>query len=159
MGQTADGFRYHIFDPFLVIGQIITLQAIFYVVLCVAAYLTAAGIGEPVSLALIFTSVITNTWAGYICYVTSAIIMGVLSGWVVQRARQCLDFALTMHIIHFTASCSYDTCPRSLGWWLLNIACVAITASVAEYVSMNINTGAIQLNVGNNKKQSDVPLL
>uniref|UniRef100_A0A914NLV0 Candidate secreted effector n=1 Tax=Meloidogyne incognita TaxID=6306 RepID=A0A914NLV0_MELIC len=36
---------------------------------------------------------------------------------IVGRARQCLDFSITLHFLHFLAVCFYNrTIPSNLSW-------------------------------------------
>ena len=48
----------------------------------------------------------------------------------------------------------YTDLPRITGWWVVNVLCMLITASVGEYVCMNIDTGDISTGGGNTSTSS-----
>eukprot|EP00040_Diaphanoeca_grandis_P017497 m.91381 g.91381 ORF g.91381 m.91381 type:complete len:193 (+) comp26462_c0_seq4:402-980(+) len=138
-------FRYYVFDPFLIILQILTIQCFFYVALAVVLHWVAASASTPLSIDLLFTSKAMTIWQVKAAYLMVAPISGGLIGWIVGRAKQCLDFAATIHVLHLVFTMFYATFPTTASWWVVNTVSAAITASVAEYVSMNINLEAIRV--------------
>jgi len=53
---------------------------------------------------------------------------------VVERAKKCLDFAATMHIIHLVVCMCYSGFPTNWLWWLLMLTTMVITAVLGEYL-------------------------
>ena len=50
----ASAFRYYVWDPYLLLLQILTLQCMYYAVLSITAAMTAHAVDAPMSLDLIF---------------------------------------------------------------------------------------------------------
>lgn len=72
--------------------------------------------------------------------------------WViVRRAKQCLDFAATAHLIHLVNCCIYDGFPSSGSWWMLNLTCMALMAVIGEFVCMRTELKAIPVTVSSVK--------
>lgn len=78
-------------------------------------------------------------------YLIASPLAGGLLGWVVGRAKQCLDFAATIHILHFVITWLVTGIPRTVSWWVVNGACIALTSSAGEYICININLGSIRV--------------
>ena len=58
--------------------------------------------------------------------------------YVVERAKKCLDFAATAHILHFLGTIIYNqTFPASWTWWIVNVICLIIMSVLGEYLCMN----------------------
>jgi len=154
------GFRYYVFDPPLIIAQIIALQALYYFALGLLVYAVSFVNGAPVSLALLFSAKAARSWWTYFSFTSASVVAGGLIGWLVSRAKQSMDFASTLQIIHFTFTCIYDgALPRYSSWWVLSVICVIIITTVGEYVSMNIDTVDITVSSLRSPKASDVPLV
>ena len=56
---------------------------------------------------------------------------------------QCLDFTVTIHVLHLLFCTCYAGLPRSLAWWLCNIIAMAIMAILGEYLCMRGELAAI----------------
>jgi hypothetical protein len=55
---------------------------------------------------------------------------------VVERAKKCLDFTVTIYFLHLLFCCAYRGWPRSMEWWLLNGASLAVTATLGEWLCL-----------------------
>ena len=45
---------------------------------------------------------------------------------VVGRAKKCLDFAVTLHVVHFISCTVYSGIPSGMMWWTLTTCSIAI---------------------------------
>ncbi|PRD31860.1 UNVERIFIED_CONTAM: Sys1 [Trichonephila clavipes] len=122
-------FRYFVWDPFLIVSQIITIQAIFYGLLglWVSKFFTIENV-------LVFKNF--NCSSSVLWY-------------FVQRTKLCLDFTVTAHLIHLCLCWWYSSAfPSTFSWWLLNIICVTVTCVCAEFLCMRTEMKAIPLSMG-----------
>lgn len=54
--------------------------------------------------------------------------------FLIERAKKCLDFSTTLHIIHLFICIIYGGWPYSMTWWLVNGTGIAIMALLGEYL-------------------------
>jgi len=66
--------------------------------------------------------------------------------WIVRRAKQCLDFAVTVFVVHLVVCLCYAGFPHSWAWWLTNLVSVAIMAVLGEYLCMRSELAAIPVS-------------
>uniref|UniRef100_A0A914VTD5 Protein SYS1 homolog n=1 Tax=Plectus sambesii TaxID=2011161 RepID=A0A914VTD5_9BILA len=82
-------------------------------------------------------------------YGCNALICAVGLWYFVQRAKQCLDFAFTVHFWHLLFVWLYNRIfPSYLSWWLLQIVCVAVTTVLGEYLCLRTELKAIPVSLG-----------
>lgn len=55
---------------------------------------------------------------------------------VLGRARQCLDFAATVYLVHAIAVWLYAGFPASIPFWVGSVASVGIISALAEWLLM-----------------------
>lgn len=68
--------------------------------------------------------------------------------FVVTRAKPCLDFSLTVFVVHLFIVWLYNgSFPLWLSWWILNAICVTIMCVGGEYLSLNAELKSIPLLV------------
>ena len=105
-------FRVFVWDPALLVSQMISMQTIFYTVeaACLVVYsfftsyeanmstIFAIQVCSPVPL---FVNIILQvSRGGIVTQLVASMICAIALSIVVQRAKQCLDFACTLHVIH-----------------------------------------------------------
>ncbi|KAF3856119.1 hypothetical protein F7725_016842 [Dissostichus mawsoni] len=96
----ASHFRSYIWDPVLIVSQIVLMQCIYYSFLG----LWLAGVDS-----LVHTNRALGLW------------------FFIRRGKQCLDFTVTVHFFHMIGCWIYNAhLPAALSWWLVNIACMAL---------------------------------
>ncbi|KAL0035253.1 hypothetical protein WJX79_008720 [Trebouxia sp. C0005] len=105
------------YDPVYIIAQIASIQAIFYITLGALFWLLVGPYASGLTLSYLFSSV----WLQ-------------VGGWMVERAKKCLDFSFTVHFIHIVASASYAGFPRRWEWWGVTGASFLITALLSEAI-------------------------
>lgn len=72
--------------------------------------------------------------------------------FVVQRSKQCTDFAASMHILHLFFCWIYNhQFPGTFAWWLMNIGCVALTTVLGEFLCMRTEMKSIPLLDGKSR--------
>ena len=59
---------------------------------------------------------------------------------------QCLDFAVTVFVVHLVVCLCYAGFPHSWAWWLTNLVSVAIMAVLGEYLCMRSELAAIPVS-------------
>ncbi|XP_004363773.1 hypothetical protein CAOG_02934 [Capsaspora owczarzaki ATCC 30864] len=83
------------------------------------------------------------------------LVNGELSWWLaaalmlvnsfIGRAKQCLDFAATFHLLHLVFSTVYGGFPWSVSWWLVNVASLAFMTVTGEFICMQNELSAIPI--------------
>ncbi|KFM65857.1 Protein SYS1-like protein, partial [Stegodyphus mimosarum] len=147
-------FRYSQWDPLLIISQIITIQAIFYVSLGVWIFFTDVISGYSQSLDQIFLHKEINVKDLHGRCLAGSFLLNSLCGslalwYFVQRTKLCLDFTVTAHLIHLIFCWWYSSSfPSTFSWWLLNIMCVTVMCVCGEFLCMRSEMKAIPLSMG-----------
>jgi len=76
-----------------------------------------------------------------------ACVRGVGLWYVVQRTRQCWDFATTMYLIHTVLCVAVNgSLAGTASWWLTTIVAAIITTVLAESLCMRTEMKLIPLN-------------
>ena len=143
MGQ----FRSYVWDPVLIISQIIAVQTFYYIALGLLLAAFDVLFAGSLSIAQLFDYRELGYNLGFLiaisfllCTSAAAFALFVFVG----RAKQCLDFAATLHFIHFIACCWFAGLP-GISWWILNIVCCVVTAVLGEYICMRYEISAIPI--------------
>lgn len=147
-------FRYSVWDPFLIICQIVTIQSIYYVSLGMWIFITDVIFGYSQSLDQLFLYRELHVKHLHGCCITASFLFNSLccslALWhFVQRTKQCLDFTVTTHLIHLLVCWIYNgTFPTTLSWWLINIICIIVMCVCGEFLCMRSEMKAIPLSIG-----------
>ncbi|CAJ0563309.1 unnamed protein product, partial [Mesorhabditis spiculigera] len=136
-------FRSFVFDPTLLISQMVALQSVFYSAQSVSLMAYSLTGYQP-SVSHIFTIQPLRFTA--LVQLVAAVGVAVAISYLVQRTRQCLDFACTVHLFHLLLVCIYNaTFPTSLLWWLLQLVSVTICTVLGEYLCTRLESREIKL--------------
>lgn len=150
----AGQFRYNVWDPVLIIGQIITLQCIYYFCLGMWLALIDVTMGTVESLHQIFRYEELHVKESSGRIVMTAFVLNSLTcslglWYIVGRTKQCLDYTVTVHIFHLVACWLYNSFfPNTLSWWLLNTVCVTLMCVFGEFLCMRTEMKSIPLSLG-----------
>jgi len=150
----AGQFRYTVWDPWMIISQILTLQAVFYVSLGLWISLFDVITGNPKSLDQIFKyqELQPNNFGGKIvlaAFILNALNCSVGLWYIVQRTKLCLDFSCTVHFLHLVICIFYNAgLPHTLSWWLVNTVCTAILCVSGEFLCMRTELQSIPVSMG-----------
>jgi len=156
----APGFRTTVWDPTLIVGQILCIQSSFYSSESLLMLLWATASTYKPSLDHFFTlqTIKPMTVIQLISVLMSAGMISIIVG----RARQCLDFTCTLHFIHLIITCFYNSAiPSQLTWWLLQLVSVSLCTLLSEYLCMRWETMEIPIRIppSSSKPSEDRELL
>ncbi|XP_007882582.1 protein SYS1 homolog [Callorhinchus milii] len=150
----AGHFRSYVWDPVLIISQIVLMQCIYYSFLGIWLALVDSLVHNNRSLDQVFSYEVLgfSTAQGRLsmmAFVLNSLTCALGLWYFIRRGKQCLDFTVTVHIFHLVACCFYNWhFPTVLSWWLVNIVCIALMAVIGEYLCMRTELRAIPVNTG-----------
>lgn len=157
MNNISGQFRKTMWDPFLIISQIIAIQTVMYFCLGLWIWIVASFIGSTKSLdyAFHYKQIHVRDFAGQfiiIIFILNALIGAIALWWLVQRTKQCMDFACTAHLIHLLCCWIYNASfPSTFSWWCLNIISLSIMCVCGEFLCMKTELQAIPLSMNSQK--------
>mmetsp|Transcript_17781 Transcript_17781/g.44110 ORF Transcript_17781/g.44110 Transcript_17781/m.44110 type:complete len:153 (-) Transcript_17781:255-713(-) len=130
-----------VFDPLLIVLQMGAVQGFFYASLFITMGVIDLVFGFSLSpFQLLAWQAMTPasafSWVTMASFVISAFIGGVSLYLVVERAKKCLDFTLTVHIFHFVACWVYGGFPLHWTWWVVTALDCVIMTLFGEYLCM-----------------------
>ncbi|CAI9716660.1 protein SYS1 homolog [Octopus vulgaris] len=146
-------FRSSVWDPVLIIAQIITMQCIFYTSAGFWLYLTSyiTNFDRHISQFFTHSDLDFGEDSGRINAIGFAInsLCCAFGLWiVVQKTKQCLDYAATVHIIHFFCCWIYNArFPQNFYWWLTNIISLILMTVSGEFLCMRSEMKAIPVSL------------
>lgn len=126
------------FHPSLIISQMAALQFLHYFVLCVFMQVNYVLLGTSITLDRIFTDHYLNVWTieGWVdnsVILFSSFTGAVLLALIVEKAKKCLDFSVTMFMIHLVACSMYGGIPDTSDWWIVNILHMIVMILLGEF--------------------------
>mmetsp|Transcript_4969 Transcript_4969/g.5752 ORF Transcript_4969/g.5752 Transcript_4969/m.5752 type:complete len:159 (+) Transcript_4969:347-823(+) len=138
-------------DPRLICAQIVALQSVSYIGFGLLLGFFHELFGSELNLDQFFSfSVVdagtSNGWVVIVCTLFNSLLCAGVLCLVVERAKKCLDFAFTTHLIHLSFSSIYDGFPSTWEWWLLNLASLVIMAVLGEYLCMRRELREIRIS-------------
>uniref|UniRef100_A0A0M3HTS6 Protein SYS1 homolog n=2 Tax=Ascaris TaxID=6251 RepID=A0A0M3HTS6_ASCLU len=137
-------FRSYVWDPSLIIAQMLCMQSVFYSSECILLSLGRIRGYQPYVMQL-FSPQVSSQVA--IVQLLSASISALALCFVVQRAKQCLDFACTYHFWHLllVIYCS-GSFPLQISWWLLQVISIILCTVLGEYLCLRAESKEIPLS-------------
>nr|CDJ96390.1 Integral membrane protein SYS1-related domain containing protein [Haemonchus contortus] len=136
-------FRSYVWDPVLLISQMVCMQTVFYTTET-AAMVAYSVTGYTPILAHIYSVQALRVMV--VVQLLATLSCGVAMRFVVQRAKQCLDFSCTLHIFHLLIVIVYNHAfPTQLLWWGVQVASVVICTLLGEYLCMTAESQEIRL--------------
>ena len=149
------------FDPLLIVAQIGSMQALWYLDYGFWVFLLNALSGKPVNAVGLHHLLARGrahhavrrrldhdrrraaeraAGAAFLCV-------------VVERAKKCLDFTVTAHFMHLCSCSLYDGLPDHWEWWAVNGMSVVLMALLGEYLCMRRELQDIPLFGGQSGKE------
>ena len=58
----------------------------------------------------------------------------VLLALIVEKSKKCLDFGVTLFLIHWGMCWLYDGFPTVLDWWIVNLFGMIVMVLLGEYL-------------------------
>lgn len=138
------------FNPRLIFAQIVALQSIHYLVLSILFQISHYLTGATITIDRIFTANYLQLWTkeGWIdntAILLSSVIGAILLALIVEKSKKCLDFAITLFLIHFVFCMVYDGFPNSWDWWIIHILGLIVMVLLGEYFCSRIELRDIPL--------------
>ena len=139
------------FNPRLILSQIISLQSFHYVILGIIFQINHVLFGTSITIDRIFTSKHLDIWSatGWIdnsAILFSSLIGSLLLAIIVEKSKKCLDFSVTLFLIHIVLSSIYGGFPSTWDWWIIHILGMIMMVLFGEYACSK-------------RELSDIPLL
>ncbi|GAB6021648.1 hypothetical protein CHUAL_004232 [Chamberlinius hualienensis] len=147
-------FRFSVWDPILLISQMVTMQCCYYVCLglwIVLASLLEANLQSPDNIFAYQELKVRETRGRLIigAFVLNSLTCAFALWYVVKRTKQCLDFTVTVHIVHLLVCWILNKAfPTSLSWWLLCVVCNTLMCVCGEFLCMRTELKAIPISLG-----------
>lgn len=128
-----------VWDPWLIVAQIVCLQCMYYITLGLFLSILVGTRVSRLSLVYFFdyVTVTTSTVTGWcVCasFLLSSAAGAVYMLYLIERAKKCLDFSVTLYIIHLFICIVYGGWPSSIAWWIVNGTGIALMALLGEYL-------------------------
>ncbi|XP_063001637.1 protein SYS1 homolog [Elgaria multicarinata webbii] len=148
----APQFRSYVWDPALILSQIVLMQAVYYSSLGLLLALVDSLVQNSPSLDQIFSYEVLgfSTSLGRLAmmaFILNALTCAVGLLYFIRRGKQCLDFTVTVHFFHLLGCWIYNAhFPTALTWWLVHTVCTALMAVTGEYLCMRTELKEIPLN-------------
>ena len=136
-------FRPFVWDPTLIIGQMICMQSTFYA--AEAILWSLLRIFEHLSnIPSIFSKQVGTE--AILIQILSEIICAFAMVHVVQRSKQCLDFVCTFHLFHLVFVILHNgSFPLKFSWWILQISGITLCTILGEHLCRKYESQVIQL--------------
>jgi hypothetical protein len=68
---------------------------------------------------------------------------------IVEKAKKCLDFTITVFVVHLFFMCPMYGVPSlsPLSWWCIHIALITVATLISEAVCMKLESQEIKLSI------------
>jgi hypothetical protein len=150
--RNGSKFRTTVWDPWLILAQIAALQSCYYTILCLVMLLIEALTGQDTALAHILDYRLYRGdnafgWILGLGVMCCSLASMILLQYIVERARLCLDFVVTLHFIHLICTAYYSGhVPTTVFWWALNLASCCVMSISGEWACMRRELEPIMLS-------------
>eukprot|EP01065_Artemidia_motanka_P038796 TRINITY_DN47648_c0_g1_i1.p1 TRINITY_DN47648_c0_g1~~TRINITY_DN47648_c0_g1_i1.p1 ORF type:complete len:244 (+),score=14.64 TRINITY_DN47648_c0_g1_i1:67-798(+) len=127
-----------VFDPCFILSQIAVMQALFYLSLGAFLFVASAAFSRELALDQFFNAhaLTLHTLHGAVtmlCHFLTVVPGAVALLLVVERSKRCLDFTITMHLVHLLLCCFWAF-PGTFEWWALTAINVTTMTLIGEYL-------------------------
>ena len=141
------------FDPKTIVLQIIALQLVYYFTLSLSVIVVDALTGHQRHMGQLFSNTVFDMKMDYsfvtlIAHLINILPTVVAEAYIVEKANKCLDFTLTIFIIHLCCTSFTYKFPQTFAWWFYHSVLVTITVLAAEAFCLKLETAEIKINVG-----------
>lgn len=157
MNSLTGQFRKYTWDPLFIIAQITSVQSVMYFFLSIWIWMITFVLGTTRSLdyAFQYKEIHVRNVSGYLVitiFVINSLVGALALWWLVQRTKQCMDFACTAHLIHLLCCWAYNgSFPTTFSWWCLNIVSLSIMCILGEFLCMRTELQAIPIGMNSHK--------
>lgn len=139
------------FHPKLIASQIVCLQCFHYFILAVLFQINHFLYGKSVTLDRIFTDQHVHIWnvTGWpdcLAILVASVVGSVFLTIIVEKSKKCLDFSVTLFLLHLILCTYYGGFPHRLEWWVVHILGTILMTVTGEYLCSR-------------REMEDIPLL
>ncbi|KAH7297794.1 hypothetical protein KP509_25G013200 [Ceratopteris richardii] len=130
-----------VWDPWLIVSQIVCMQCLSYLSLGLLLWLLV-GMHVPMFSLHYFFDYSTLTtfsftgWCTIVAFLLNSIVGAAFLLLIVERNKKCLDFTVTVYIVHLFLCLIYGGLPSTITWWLVNGMSVALMACLGEWLCL-----------------------
>ncbi|XP_067616133.1 protein SYS1 homolog [Eurosta solidaginis] len=155
-------FRNTQWDPLLLITQIISMQSCLYFTLGLLVFFANILAGDNYTLDNVFEYHeihISNAGGRLIilAFVLNSFVASLALWCIVRRAKLCLDFSCTYHILHLLICWWYNSkFPSNISWWLLNAITTTIMCIGGEFLCLKSELKEIPVGYAALNQKSNV---
>ena len=128
------------FNPRLIFSQIVAIQCFHYLCLGLFLQINHLLFGTSISLSRIFSDKYLGIWTGEawcdtLAFLVAQIGVGsLLMAIVVEKSKKCLDFGVTLFLIHWLLCTFYDGAPKAWQWYAVHILGTISLVLLGEYL-------------------------
>jgi hypothetical protein len=140
------------FYPKLITAQILALQCLHYFLLAVCIQINSVLYRTSITIDRIFTdeyvrlwSKQAGSWADVSAILLVSLVGAVLLAMIVEKSKKCLDFAVTLFLIHLVMCTLYGGFPTVLDWWVVQVTGTILMVLLGEYLCSLRELGDIPL--------------
>ncbi|XP_065177717.1 protein SYS1 homolog [Sycon ciliatum] len=140
-------FRSSVWDPLLIISQIVFMQSQFYVLFCLYLLIFTGMAHIQPTLTHVLSSKMLVTWhQGWpiiLSYSLSALSGAISLRYAVRRSKNCMDFTVTMFFMHALLSCVTRGFPFAWQWWVVTSVSATVMVVLGEWLCMRMEMADI----------------
>lgn len=142
MKKLTGTFRNTQWDPYLLVAQIVAMQALLYVSLGTVMFVMDlfAEANHTLDHLFEYHEIHVSDIGGRLvifAFVLNSLVGSGLLWFIVRRTKLCLDFSVTFHFIHLIICWWYNSAfPSTISWWLLNAVCTALMCVCGEFLCL-----------------------
>jgi hypothetical protein len=127
------------FHPKLITAQIIALQCLHYFLLAVCIQINHVLYNTSITIDRIFTDEYVRLWgqagwADVFAILLVSLVGSVMLAIIVEKSKKCLDFAVTLFIIHLGICTLYGGFPTVMDWWIVQVTGTVLMVLLGEYL-------------------------
>lgn len=146
LGEAGEAVMFYgavVWDPWLIVAQIVFLQCLYYLTLGLFLLLLVGTRVSRMSLVYFFdfaavsTSTVTG-WSVIASFMLTAVAGAGYMLYLIERAKKCLDYSATLFINHLLICIIYGGWPSSITWWVVNGTGLAVMDLLGEYLCIKL---------------------
>lgn len=127
------------FNPRLIFSQMVAMQCFHYVFLGFLFQANFVVFGTSISLDRIFSDKYLNIWTaiGWVdafAVLFASLVGAVLLAIIVEKSKKCLDFSVTLFLIHFFLCSFYNGPPSTWDWYIVHLFATILMVLMGEYL-------------------------
>jgi len=127
------------FNPRLIFSQMVAMQCFHYVFLGFLFQANYVVFGTSITLDRIFSDKYLRFWTALGWIDTLAVLLASMLGAfllavIVEKSKKCLDFSVTLFMIHFFLCTIYDGPPATWDWYIVHVLATILMVLVGEFL-------------------------